>query len=1006
MQRLYVRSGIIHLFVIGSTARPAGKFSLKELDGMDYVFTSCLLRVTFFVKKPQLTSTASCSVPSASGYEATAILSQYGLDLLFEAPAGEDKVTAASEGGREPSDADTSSELTSSVADSQSVADAEMTAALERAAKEIGLELDDWFLGNNRDSTPCSFPVPFFPKVHEELTKSWKAPFSARTRYTNSSNWQTATTWSIKEQFPSSLGVFHSVSDPPCNVWTLFPSTRTCVGTPLMFPHVLKQQIRSDDLPRQEDPLFGSHLMNLPSRTASGPLGFLPPATGCFALSSHSSPTPGTSGVTPLRPLVESFLDWLNLPNPSRWLLRNIRLGYAIQFARCPPRYHGVLFTSVQGENAAVLRAEIAVKDFGEGCDRNCPLSPYFIVPKKGGGLRQILYLRVLSRALHKLPFKMLTLKHILTCVRVQDWFVAIDLKDAYFHVSILPRQAIPAICLQRSAYQYKVLLFGLSLSPRVFTNLDDWLIPAHSRDLVCPHRDVDLAPAKPANSPKLRVSLFLISLQGKWRFQPQTVQLSRLGQAQVDLFASPESTHCQLWNGLTEAPLGIDALALSWPRDLHKYAFPPVSVIAQTLCKVREDREHVLLDLLSQGKGTIWLPCPDLWNLHQEDFRDLPPSVVNTLLQDRALSTRWLYGLKLHLFMNWCSSQGKDPQRCGIESVPSVLQGGLDRHLSASTLKVHVAAISANHDLMEGRSVLQQDPSEPLQSVDLNALSLKTALLTALTSFKRVGDLQALSINGSCLEFGLADSHVLLRPWSGYMPKVPTTPFRDQVVTLQAIPSQEGDSRGQQKGKAVSKQRISHWLVDAIRMAYQARGLPCPLGVRAHSTRGVAASAAFVNGASLTDICRAAGWATPNTFARFYNLRIGQSIERGVERERETVNPERSWSGAVIKCTERGGEIVGAPLRSHTLFSTFPCVNPEQPFHHLALLDVAKFGGGTCYKNPVQVSFPSGNSHCPNVLKTLSRSTEERPGCRTLPVTGQFLNVGRSRKGSTLQHY
>ncbi len=38
-------------------------------------------------------------------------------------------------------------------------------------------------------------------------------------------------------------------------------------------------------------------------------------------------------------------------------------------------------------------------------------VSPYFIVPKKSGGLRPVLDLRVLIRALHKLPFKMLTLK-------------------------------------------------------------------------------------------------------------------------------------------------------------------------------------------------------------------------------------------------------------------------------------------------------------------------------------------------------------------------------------------------------------------------------------------------------------------------------------------------------------------------------------------------------------------------------------------------------------------
>ncbi|KAL0146695.1 hypothetical protein M9458_058035 [Cirrhinus mrigala] len=332
--------------------------------------------------------------------------------------------------------------------------------------------------------------------------------------------------------------------------------------------------------------------------------------------------------------------------------------------------------------------------------------------------------------------------------------------------------------------------------------------------------------------------------------------------------------------------------------------------------------------------------PPPLVPGRDQEDFRDLSPSVVNTLLQARAPSTRRLYDLRWRIFVNWCSSHGKDPRSCGIKSVLSFLQEGLDRHLSASTLKVHVAAISANHDLVGGRSVgkhdlitrflrgarrlnpprphlipswdlavvlqgLQQDPFEPLQSVKLDALSFKTALLTALTSIKRVGDLQALSVNSSCLEFGPAYSHVVLRPRPGYVPKVPTTPFRDQVVTLQAFSSQEDDPNlimlcpvralriymertqpfrrseqlfvcygGQQKGKAVSKQRISHWLVNAIRTAYLVRGLPCPLEVRAHSTRGIAASAALANGASLTDICRAAGWATPNTFARFYNLR------------------------------------------------------------------------------------------------------------------------------------
>ncbi len=47
--------------------------------------------------------------------------------------------------------------------------------------------LDDWFLGGGRGSQPRPAPVPFFPEVHEELTSSWMAPFTARSRSSASS---------------------------------------------------------------------------------------------------------------------------------------------------------------------------------------------------------------------------------------------------------------------------------------------------------------------------------------------------------------------------------------------------------------------------------------------------------------------------------------------------------------------------------------------------------------------------------------------------------------------------------------------------------------------------------------------------------------------------------------------------------------------------------------------------------------------------------------------------
>ncbi|CAM4708925.1 unnamed protein product [Leuciscus chuanchicus] len=96
----------------------------------------------------------------------------------------------------------------------------------------------------------------------------------------------------------------------------------------------------------------------------------------------------------------------------------------------------------------------------------------------------------------------------------------------------------------------------------------------------------------------------------------------------------------------------------------------------------------------------------------------------------------------------------------------------------------------------------------------------------------------------------------------------------RDQVVNLQALPSEEENPAlaflcpvrslhlyvdrtqsirtsdqlfvcygGQQKGKAVSKQRMAHWIVDAIALAYEAQGVPCLPGLTAHSNRSAASS-------------------------------------------------------------------------------------------------------------------------------------------------------------------
>lgn len=91
--------------------------------------------------------------------------------------------------------------------------------------------------------------------------------------------------------------------------------------------------------------------------------------------------------------------------------------------------------------------------------------STYFLVPKKDGGIRPILDLR-LNSYIKVLPFKMLHTRHILESIEQGEWFTTIDLKDRD-HVPICRAHwQFLRFAFQGQAYEFKVLPFGLSLSP------------------------------------------------------------------------------------------------------------------------------------------------------------------------------------------------------------------------------------------------------------------------------------------------------------------------------------------------------------------------------------------------------------------------------------------------------------------------------------------------------------------------------------------------------------
>ena len=308
-------------------------------------------------------------------------------------------------------------------------------------------------------------------------------------------------------------------------------------------------------------------------------------------------------------------------------------------------------------------------------------------------------------------------------------------------------------------------------------------------------------------------------------------------------------------------------------------------------------------------------------------------------------MSTRQRYNTAWGVFERWCAARPVPviPFQAPVRHILTFLQEFLDRGLGQSSVKVNLAAISAYHVGIDGKTVgenllvrrfmagvrracpvsrslvpswdltlvldaLSRGPFEPLGTVDLKFLTLKTALLVALTTAKRASDIHALSVNPSCMRFSGNDSRVSIRPSLAFLPKnfpsgctpvdlaafhpPPFSSVEDRRLNClcpvralrhyvdRTVPFRKGDQLfvswgSQAKGKPVTKVRLSQWIVEAIRLAYSERGVEPPEGLRAHSTRGMSASWALAKGVPIQDVCMAASWSSPSTFATYYNLDV-----------------------------------------------------------------------------------------------------------------------------------
>ncbi len=213
----------------------------------------------------------------------------------------------------------------------------------------------------------------------------------------------------------------------------------------------------------------------------------------------------------------------------------------------------------------------------------------------------------------------------------------------------------------------------------------------------------------------------------GEWRLHPEVVELiwKEFGQAQVDLFASQETSHCPLWFSLTHpAPLGLDAMVQMWPelssvcffpnrsapgstgeslpgpgsttshfpavagqRMVPRYNIPPWQASSGAPCQKEPYVPSRGIDISPSSRTveTVGLASEGAQLIDS----GLSTKVFEPILHSRAPSTRKLYALKWRVFTSWCSDQQRDPVNCPVGTVLEFLQERSTAWLVPPTLKV-----------------------------------------------------------------------------------------------------------------------------------------------------------------------------------------------------------------------------------------------------------------------------------------------------------------------------
>ena len=194
------------------------------------------------------------------------------------------------------------------------------------------------------------------------------------------------------------------------------------------------------------------------------------------------------------------------------WVVEVLRVGYQISFDRHPPLSERPLSLpaySPQSIKGVALTQELQ-NLLKKGAVEPAPQSPdfysrLFLVQKASWSWRPKIVLSTLNGYVTSSHFHMETPQSVLRSIRPGDWMISFDLQDAYLQVPVHRHsRRYLRFVVQGKTYQFRVLCFGLTTAPQVFTRimapvsailhkygvrmlryLDDWLILASS-ELAC----------------------------------------------------------------------------------------------------------------------------------------------------------------------------------------------------------------------------------------------------------------------------------------------------------------------------------------------------------------------------------------------------------------------------------------------------------------------------------------------------------------------------------------